>query len=556
MARKGGRTNRGQIGGEVAPTPATGGGGILPTRGPRLTRPRSMTVADAAAGLIAAAVALAISELLAGLVSGIPSLVISVGSLVISLQPPGAKDFMTNLFGTNDKLALNLIIVIVALALGSAFGIVARRQPSTAIAAFVIFGAIAVFAAIFADFASPPLAILNALIAVSAGLWALRSLLGVSAALAPMAVDRPARKGVSPMPNWARRQFLIRSAGFAGVAIVAGGIGRYMLERQHPASTPVSAAGLPAPAVVVTPLSGDESLTAPNLTPLVVSNDDFYRIDTALLVPQVDASTWQLMVTGLVDHPLTFTYNDLLAMPLVEQYVTIQCVSNVVGGDLVGNALWTGVRLKDILANAGVQNAGTQIIGKSIDGFTVGFPTSWAMAANREPMVVVGMNRVPLPAAHGYPARLIIPGLYGYVSATKWLTEIQLTTDQPNGYWVDLGWAKDGPILTESRIDHPANADVVPVGNVQLDGLAWAPDRGVSAVEVRIDNGPWQPAEISRAISKATWVQWLYLWNATKGDHMIEVRATDGTGVPQTDQVADPFPAGASGYHTILVQAQ
>jgi DMSO/TMAO reductase YedYZ molybdopterin-dependent catalytic subunit len=295
-------------------------------------------------------------------------------------------------------------------------------------------------------------------------------------------------------------------------------------------------------------------LTAPGLTPIVVPNGDFYRIDTALLVPRVDPATWKLDVTGMVDHPLTFTYDELLAMPLFEQYVTISCVSNVVGGNLVGNALWTGVRLKDVLQAAGVQAGATQIVGRSVDGFTVGFPTSWAMAPEREPMIAVGMNREPLPANHGFPARLIAPGLYGYVSATKWLSEIQLTTREAvDGYWVPLGWAKDGPILTQSRIDLPATGASVPAGVVQVGGVAWAPDRGVTAVQLRVDGGAWQNAAISRPISKATWVQWVLPWTATPGQHSLEVEAIDGTGVVQTDQVTSPAPDGARGHHRITV---
>jgi len=234
--------------------------------------------------------------------------------------------------------------------------------------------------------------------------------------------------------------------------------------------------------------------------------------------------------------------------------VTLACVSNTVGGDLIGNTLWTGVHLKEVLARAGVQPAATQIVGRSVDGFTVGFPTSWALDPSREPMIAVGMNRVPLPAEHGYPARLIVPGLYGYVSATKWLSEIELTTREAfDAYWVALGWAKDGPILTESRIDHPVDGANLAAGPVDIDGLAWAPDRGVASVEVRIDNGQWQTAMLARAISKATWVQWILRWQATPGTHTIEVRATDGTGAVQTATPGGPSPAGATGLDQVRV---
>jgi len=259
-------------------------------------------------------------------------------------------------------------------------------------------------------------------------------------------------------------------------------------------------------------------------------------------------------VTGMVDHPLTFTYAQLLTMPLFDQYVTIACVSNEVGGDLVGNALWTGVHLKSVLAQAGVQTGATQIVGKSTDGFTVGFPTSWAMDPSREPMIAVGMNGAPLPPVHGYPARLIVPGLYGYVSATKWLAEINLTTREAfDGYWVPLGWAKDGPILTQSRIDHPQDGADLAAGPVVIDGVAWAPDRGIQGVEISVDGGAWQPAQLARAISKTTWVQWMLTWQAAAGQHVIEVRATDGTGTVQTADETPPAPDGARGHMRISV---
>ena len=225
---------------------------------------------------------------------------------------------------------------------------------------------------------------------------------------------------------------------------------------------------------------------------------DFYRIDTALLVPRPDINTWRLRVTGMVDRPIELTYDELVNMPLVEQYVTIACVSNEVGGNLVGNALWRGVRLKALLQQAGVDPAATQIVGRAVDGFTVGFPTGYAIADDREPLVAVGMNGEPLPVDHGFPARLIVPGLFGYVSATKWLTEIELTTWEAfDAYWVPLGWAKEGPILTQSRIDVPRGGARLDPGTVTIAGVAWAPDRGVTGVELQIDEGDWTPATIS-----------------------------------------------------------
>ncbi len=523
----------------------------MPTLSRSHGRPRA-----AAAGAVAGAVGVAASELVAGIVPGAPSLVVAVGSLVIALQPPGAKDVMATLFGTNDKTALNVAVVVVAVPVGAVAGILGRRSFGAAWRTFAGFGFVAFVAAFLEPLNSAPLGALNAVLATVAGVVTLRVLLADAGFLNPLVLGRATITPTDParsMPDWNRRRFLLRSGGFLGGALVAGTVGRMLVERGHPAGAPVSAS-LPASTEVVPPLVAADSLSAPGVTPIVTPNDQFYRIDTELLVPQVDASSWQLRVTGMVDHPLTFTYEELLALPLFEQYVTLSCVSNDVGGNLISNTLWTGVHLKQVLAEAGVHAGATQIVGRSVDGFTVGFPTAWALDPAREPMIALGMNRVPLPAEHGYPARLIVPGLYGYVSATKWLSEIELTTREAfDAYWVQLGWAKDGPILTQSRIDHPSDGASVTPGAVDVDGIAWAPDRGIERVEVRVDSGPWKVAMLSRAISKATWVQWVYRWPATTGAHIIEVRATDGAGAVQTATPGGPAPAGATGYDQVQV---
>jgi DMSO/TMAO reductase YedYZ molybdopterin-dependent catalytic subunit len=515
----------------------------------------------AAAGVVAGAVGLASSELLAGIIPGMPSLVVAVGSFIIAVQPPGAKDVAIALFGTNDKLAVNVAVVLVALLVAAAAGTLGRRRFDYSARLLAAFGLVAFLAAALQPLSSPGLAAVNAVVASAAAIVTLRILLAEAGFMMPVRLGRARDRTAvadsvefSPVPELGRRRFLVRSIELLVGALAVGILGRVLLDSRHPGRAPV-AATLPAASEIAAPLTADESLAAPGVTPIVIPNDSFYRIDTELLVPQVDASTWQLQVTGMVDHPLTFTYPQLLAMPLFEQYVTLACVSNDVGGSLIGNTLWTGVHLKAVLAQAGVQSGATQIVGRSVDGFTVGFPTDYALDPAREPMIAVGMNRQPLPAEHGYPARLIVPGLYGYVSATKWLSEIELTTREAfDGYWVPLGWAKDGPILTESRIDHPADGSV-PVGNVDIDGIAWAPDRGIKSVEIQIDGGPWQAALLSRAISRATWVQWWVRWQATPGTHVIQVRATDGTGAVQTAKAVGPAPAGATGYHTVQVTA-
>ena len=544
------------------PAPVTGRG---PTAEPAPAPGRwRRLAAPALAGAIAAGVSMAVAELLAGVVAGAPSLIIAIGSLIIDLQPPGAKDLVVTLFGTNDKLALNVLIVLAALAIAAAIGIASYRDRSRATWAFGGFGIVALAAALREPLISPVLSVVTTVVAVAAGLLSLRALLDL---LTPSGTVSPestrirgaaarraeaARRGGATMPEWDRRGFLLSGAALAGGAVLAGAAGRFLLDRRALSQPPVAA--LPRPAVTVAPLTPAQSLHVPGITPIVVPNDDFYRIDTALLPPHVDAAGWSMRVSGMVDHPLAFTYSDLETMPLFEQYVTIQCVSNEVGGDLVGNAKWTGVHLRDVLAAAGVQQGATQLVGRSVDGFTAGFPTAHAMDPARDPMIVLAMNDAPLPVLHGYPARLIVPGLYGYVSATKWLSEIQMTTLEAfDGYWIPLGWSKLGPILTQSRIDVPRNGQTLNAGPLTIAGVAWAPDRGISRVEVSIDRGEWLTCTLSGRISKAVWVQWQVPWTAAPGTHSIEVRATDGNGDVQTASVSPPAPDGARGHHTINV---
>jgi DMSO/TMAO reductase YedYZ molybdopterin-dependent catalytic subunit len=517
---------------------------------------RTADLAAAAAGAIAAAVTIGVGELMAALLAGAPSLVIAIGDLVIDLQPPGAKDLMVGLFGDADKLVLNLVIVIAAVLIAAGVGVAARRRWAWGVVGFLVAGGLAAIAALRQPLTDRVLAVLTVVVAVAAGLAVLRWLLGFTRpAWAP---DAASGTTTASMPDWDRRGFLIAGGAAAVGAVVAGGLGRGVLEGRTAGPTaddalpPVTVGGSPRP---VPSLPPGAELAVDGITPLVVPNDRFYRIDTALLVPRVDATTWSMTVRGMVDQEVRLTYEDLRAMPLFDQYVTIACVSNEVGGNLVGNALWTGVHLRDVLAMAGVQDGATQLVGRSVDGFTVGFPTEWAMDPSRDPMIAIGMNGEPLPVDHGFPARLIIPGLYGYVSATKWLGEIELTTwEGYDAYWVPLGWSKEGPILTQSRIDTPRDGSTVTAGPVNIAGVAWAPDRGISRVEVKVDGEDWAPATMSTPLSDATWVQWLRVWDATPGDHTILVRATDGTGEVQTADVSRPAPDGARGQHTIEVR--
>jgi DMSO/TMAO reductase YedYZ molybdopterin-dependent catalytic subunit len=503
-------------------------------------------MAAAICGVAAGVAALGVSELVAALLPGATSPILAVGDTVIALQPAGAKQFVVDLFGEADKLVLNVFIGLVAAALAGGVGVLARTRPGIARVLIVLGGIGALAAAIrdpLAD-ALPSFLVVAAAVGVAIGVlgWLLR--LAGSRAL-------PARP---EMPDWGKRRFL-GGAIALGVAGVAGGIvGRTLLERGRAASA-ITPGTIPAPSETAPPPPSGADLAVEGITPIVTPNERFYRIDTALLVPRPDIDTWRLRFTGMIDNPFELTYGELVAMPLHEQYVTIACVSNEVGGNLVGNARWTGVRLKELLERAGVHPEATQIVGRAVDGFTVGFPTAHALAPDRESLVAVQMNGEPLPTDHGFPARLIVPGLFGYVSATKWLTEIQLTTLEGfDAYWVPLGWAKLGPILTQSRIDTPRDGSSIGAGAVAVAGVAWAPDRGIERVELQVDDGEWVEAELSTPISDATWVQWLVRWEADAGEHRLRVRATDGTGEVQAEERSRPAPDGARGYHTISVR--
>jgi DMSO/TMAO reductase YedYZ molybdopterin-dependent catalytic subunit len=499
----------------------------------------------AAAGLAAGAAALGAAELIAGIVPGAANPVVAVGDAVIALQPAGAKQFVVDLFGEADKLVLNILVIGVAAAASAGLGVLARDRPGMARAGFGVFGLVFLAAGLRDPLAEPLTTLLNAAISVAMAVLVLAWLMRLAGARAAAPV--------AEMPVWERRRFLGTSLAVIGVAVGGGVVGRRLLERGRIGAVP-QAGTIPAPQATAAPLPPGSALEVEGLSPVITPIRDFYRIDTALIVPRPRIATWRLRVGGMVDRPFELSYDELVAMPIEEQYVTIACVSNEVGGNLVGNALWGGVRLKALLERAGVQPGATQIVGRSVDRFTAGFPTEWALQEGREPLVAVSMNGEPLPPNHGFPARLIVPGLYGYVSATKWLAEIELTTlDAFDAYWVPLGWAKEAPILTQSRIDVPRDAARLSAGTIPIAGVAWAPDRGIRAVDVRIDEGEWLPAELSAPISDATWVQFVLRWEATPGEHVVRVRATDGDGVVQTDERTRPAPDGARGHHAIRV---
>jgi DMSO/TMAO reductase YedYZ molybdopterin-dependent catalytic subunit len=376
--------------------------------------------------------------------------------------------------------------------------------------------------------------------------------LAAAAALFALRTKRSRPESGSSERGISRRQLLQYGAGIAAAAATAGIAGRTIL--QHTASAAASRLGvkIPLPHSKAPAIAGDPQADAPGAASFYTPNATFYRVDTALTVPQVEADTWSLTIHGMVDQPLHITYAQLLAMPLVERDITLACVSNDIGGPYVGNARWTGVLLKPLLEKAGVQPGSTQILSRSADGWTCGTPTA-VVLDGRDAMLAVSMNGEPLPLKHGFPVRMIVPGLYGYASATKWVTDIELTTFERKAYWVSRGYAQLGPIKTQSRIDTPKPLATVPAGLVKVAGIAWAQHKGVAKVEISIDDGPWQPADLAGEDTVDTWRQWVFPWQATAGSHRITVRATDKTGYVQTATRKSTYPDGATGQQQLLV---
>jgi DMSO/TMAO reductase YedYZ molybdopterin-dependent catalytic subunit len=475
-------------------------------------------------------------------------------SVTEAIQNRFIKDFAGSLkqtaidwFGQNDKLALQIGTAIVVLLLGAIVGAVARTRWQIVVGVFVAFAVLGIVVAWSDPRASNGVAIASAVIGAAVGG-------GVAIGLERRwrLAPGPDRGTASDLPVLSRRSVLVNAGGGAAVLLLGAWIARSARGSIRVGAKAVSKV-LPKPSKVV-PVPATQPFSVDGLSSYVTPSADFYRIDTAISVPLVDADSWQLRITGMVDHPRTYSFEELIHRhDLIEVPVTLQCVSNEIGGNLVGNARWTGVPLRTLLAEAGVKHGADEIIGESVDGFTAGFPTKVALDG-RQALVAIGMNGRTLPSEHGYPARLVVPGLYGYVSATKWLKEIRLTTfAQEAGYWVPLGWSRLGPIKTMSRIDVPSQGDQLDAGTQAVAGMAWAPTRGIRKVEVSIDDGPWREAELGRVASEDTWVQWKYAWPAKQGNHLIAVRATDGDGHVQTVSEAPPEPNGATGHHTIQV---
>jgi DMSO/TMAO reductase YedYZ molybdopterin-dependent catalytic subunit len=518
----------------------------------------SALAVGALAGILAAAVALGVAELVAALVGPNSAPVIAVGETAINLTPIPVKDFAITHFGSHDKQALVAGILVMLAAFAALLGVLAVRRIGYGLAGLGVFAGLGVTAAIRLPGASL-IDVLPTLAGVTVAAGTLVTLVRFVRPREPRAGAALATDGFidfSPDATLSgtrdRRGFLVGAAGAAGLAAVAGGLGDVLLRRFSIASdralVRLPVAAVPAPAVP----AGTE-LRIPGLTPFYTSNASFYRVDTDLVLPQVAPETWTLHIDGMVDRELEITFAELLKMPLTQTDITLVCVSNQVGGPYAGNARWVGVPLAGLLRRAGVRAGADQVLSSAVDGMTISTPLT-AIMDGRDALLAVGMNGQPLPIAHGFPARMLVPGLYGYTSATKWVTRLTVTTfAAQRAYWTQRGYAAVAPIHVESRIDVPRPLAQVAAGQVAVAGVAWAPGTGIAAVQVSADNGPWHAARLAAVDGIDTWRQWVWTWDATPGLHQLQVRATDNKGVTQPSRRAQIFPSGATGWDSVVV---
>ncbi|HEX9032748.1 MAG TPA: molybdopterin-dependent oxidoreductase [Streptosporangiaceae bacterium] len=528
------------------------------------------------AGLLAGAVGVCTGYLIAGLTGPVGSPVVAVSQLAIDLSPPPLKNFAIRTFGTHDKLVLEIGVIVVLGVFAAVIGMLEVRSRNAGLVGIVIFAVIGMIAAGTRPGAGAA-DLAPTLIGAAAAAFTLATLgraarpgpAGASEGTAParpaLAESEPDQPDAAEPPDGPafagrglalteppRRQFMTLGAVAAGTAAVAYVGGRLLTERASVASA-VRSLRLPAPARPAPPLPGGADLRIPGLSSFITPNSTFYRVDTAIVLPQIPPSSWQLRIHGMVSRELTLTFDDLIRRPLIEDYITLCCVSNWVGGPYIGNARWLGASLGALLREAGIKAGADQLYCTSFDGFTSGTPVQTAMDG-RDALLAVAMNGKPLPVQHGFPVRTVVPGLYGYVSACKWITDIEVTTyAQNSAYWAQRGWSAQAPVKTESRIDVPAQGKQLTRGPVTIAGVAWAQHKGIDAVEVRVDKGPWRQATLAAVPGIDTWRQWSLPWTATSGTHRIEARATDKTGYTQTGLAQPPEPNGATGYPAVTV---
>ena len=517
------------------------------------------------AGLLSGAVGVCVGFLVSGVTGPVGSPVVATAELSIDLSPPPVKNFAIREFGTHDKLVLQIGVLVVLALFAAAIGVLAQRRESSGLIGVALFGAVGLIAAGTRPTATA-VDLLPSLAGAAAAAFALVRLTRAAApgthVPAETRADEKAAGTGTPAPRAStarlsvaeppRRQFIAVGAVAAGAAAASYFGGRLLSERENVAAA-VKSLRLPAPATPAPGLPSGVDLRIPGLSPYVTSNAAFYRVDTAIVLPQIPPKTWQLRIHGMVSRELTLSFEELLKRPLIETYITLTCVSNPVGGPYIGNARWLGASLGALLREAGIKAGADQLYCTSFDGFTSGTPVQTAMDG-RDALLAIGMNGQPLPPAHGFPVRTVVPGLYGYVSACKWITDIEVTTYASNhAYWTERGWSQQAPIKTEARIDVPSGQGPVKAGQTMIAGVAWAQHKGIDAVEVRVDRGPWRQATLASVPGIDTWRQWSLDWDATPGRHTIEARATDATGYTQTAAIEPPEPNGATGYPVATV---
>jgi DMSO/TMAO reductase YedYZ molybdopterin-dependent catalytic subunit len=505
--------------------------------------PRLSALAAMLVGVVGIGSAVAIGEIIAVFVGPTSAPLLAVDEEIVNLTQARFKEFAVNTLGlgTNDKTVLMISVGVALLVFGMLAGLLSRRRAAPGVVLAILLGVLGVYVVLQRQDLGQ-LGVLSPVGSLVGGVLAFRWLHRLAlAAAAGEAKDDPDEFEES------RRKFLVTSAGVAvGAGIV--GLGGHALANRSNAQTSIDQIGTLTPADPAPRLPAGADFAAAGTPTYITDNADFYRIDTALTVPQLNASSWSLRIHGMVEREVNFSYADIRNRRLIERPVTLTCVSEPVGGPYISTSNFIGVPLRDLLLEAGVKPGAQQLFSTSVDGFTVGTPVDVLLDPNRGAMLAIGMNRQPLPVEHGFPARMVVPGLYGYVSATKWVVDMELTTWDKQAYWVPRGYSQQAPIKTESRIDKPQAYATVKPGAVTVAGIAWAQTKGIAKVEVRVDGGAWQAAQLSTEVSKNTWRMWRATFALRAGTHTVESRATDDTGYTQTDVQANEIPDGATGW--------
>jgi DMSO/TMAO reductase YedYZ molybdopterin-dependent catalytic subunit len=583
---------------------------VTSSPGARGAAPGQVRGLGVATGLITAFVALGVAQLVAGITGPQGSPVVAVGGAAIDNTPPPVKNFAISAFGANDKTVLVAGILVVLAVFAALIGVAAMHRLAYGLAGLGVFALIGL-AAVATRPDAGAIDAVPVVIGAAAGAFAMTRLVRAATDQAASSLSAPATAGgtraapggpghpepvagpaapsggaaseaartdgpetddlepagaswvpsgppaasAAPAPS-GRRAFLITGSVAVGVGAASLLVGQRLAGPSGAVTQARTTLRFPRPAHPAPPLPPGTDLKIPGLSPFITPNGTFYRVDTAIILPEIDPATWQLRIHGMVAREITITFADLLRRPLIEDYITLCCVSNPVAGPYIGNAKWLGASLATLLRSAGIRSGASQLLCTSSDGFSSGTPVQTVMDG-RDALLAVAMNGTPLPVAHGFPARMVVPGLYGYVSACKWVTDINVTTfAAAQAYWVPRGWSQQAPIKTESRIDVPDGSATLTAGRTQVAGVAWAQHKGIDAVEVRVDRGPWHRARLAAVPGIDTWRQWVWDWDATPGSHLIEARATDATGYTQTAVQAPPEPNGASGYPMVPVTVQ